>query len=828
MTDHRKATLLLGVALTTFAAPAAAQTRQTATAVDPDPAGGPDTPADPAQDIVVTGKTTRSVTQITGVEIQKILPGISPLKALETLPGVTFLTADPWGNNEQNISLFIHGFNQQQLGYTLDGLPLGDQQYGNYNGLSPQRAIISEDVGRVTLASGAGDLGTASTSNLGGTIDTFSSDPRDQRGATVSQTFGSYSTFRTYARIDSGDLGDGTRFYVSGVRQDARAWDFNGRQGGYQADGKIVRDDPHGKLTVYLAYSDKTEPNEDSTAIVVRPATATTAAIDNRATAPYTRPFYYPDFAGVVGYYQSPAYAAINAAPGSNYQNFYSDAQRTDYLGYLKYDWKASDHISWSNQLYFHHDDGVGVVAGPITAAGLPLLFSYYYPGPQGPGVNTTSAANVARLSGIFGGSGLAARTTEYRIDREGLVSTVKAEFGNHQIELGGWYEHQSSSSFRRWYAVSLSNPSSPYTRPHDYETPLITQYGSEVRVDEIQTHLQDSWKIVPRLTLLAGFKSTFQMASQAVPVQPIPGSFTGSLGLPVGKLDTTKPFLPEIGAVWDATDHEQLFANAQNNVRQFQTSAAAGLSPFALGSQTLFDFFKANTKPETSWTYEGGLRTHHALALGPITAFEGQISYYHVDFSNRLLAISPTVTITAIASGATILQNVGSVTTDGFDAAGTLHFGSHFSVYNALSYNNSRYDDNYVTGTTTVPTAGKKVPGSPDWLNKTVVSANAGIFDVQLIGDYLGRRYTTFTDDLVPGDGAAKVPAYFTLAGRIGARIPLGDGAAGRGVNVSLNVTNITNKRAESSLAIAAPNATYNFFPVAPRQFFGTIGMSF
>ncbi|MGI4733419.1 MAG: TonB-dependent receptor plug domain-containing protein [Janthinobacterium lividum] len=86
--------------------------------------------------------------------MQKILPGISPLKALQTLPGVTFLTADPWGNNEQNISLFIHGFNQQQLGYTLDGLPLGDQQYGNYNGLSPQRAIISEDVGRVTLASG--------------------------------------------------------------------------------------------------------------------------------------------------------------------------------------------------------------------------------------------------------------------------------------------------------------------------------------------------------------------------------------------------------------------------------------------------------------------------------------------------------------------------------------------------------------------------------------------------------------------------------------------------------------------------------------------------
>ena len=322
-------------------------------------------------------------------------------------------------------------------------------------------------------------------------------------------------------------------------------------------------------------------------------------------------------------------------------------------------------------------------------------------------------------------------------------------------------------------------------------------------------------------MTLLAGFKSTFQMASQTVPVQPIPGSFTGSLALPVGKLDTSKPFLPEIGALWDVTDHEQFFANAQNNVRQFQTSAAAGLSPFALGSQTLFDFFKANTKPETSWTYEGGLRTHHALSLGPITGFEGQISYYHVDFSNRLLAISPTVTISAIASGATILQNVGSVKTDGFDAAGTLRFGGHFSLYNALSYNNSRYEDNYQTGTATVLTAGMKVPGSPAWLNKTVASANAGIFDVQLVGDYLGRRYATYTNDL-------SVPGYFTLAGRIGATIPIGDNKLVRKLNVSLNVTNITDKQAASTLTIGAASGTYNFFPVAPRQFFGTIGVGF
>ena len=66
---------------------------------------------------------------------------------------------------------------------------------------------------------------------------------------------------------------------------------------------------------------------------------------------------------------------------------------------------------------------------------------------------------------------------------------------------------------------------------------------------------------------------------------------------------------------------------------------------------------------------------------LGPITGFEGQVSYYHVDFKNRLLAISPTTVITSIISGAAILQNVGSVKTDGVDIAGTLHFGPHFSL---------------------------------------------------------------------------------------------------------------------------------------------------
>ena len=160
------------------------------------PAHADDTASQPAADnsndmqeiVVTTEKTTRSSVALGGLEVQKLLPGDSPLKAVETLPGVIYETADPWGNNEQNESLVIHGFTTQQLGYTMDGVPLGDQQYGNYNGLSPSRALSSENISRVELASGAGSLGVASTSNLGGAIQTFSSDPLQTLTADLRET----------------------------------------------------------------------------------------------------------------------------------------------------------------------------------------------------------------------------------------------------------------------------------------------------------------------------------------------------------------------------------------------------------------------------------------------------------------------------------------------------------------------------------------------------------------------------------------------------------------------------------------------------------------
>ncbi|MFZ6760727.1 TonB-dependent receptor [Undibacterium sp. Ji50W] len=742
--------------------------------------------------VEISSQTTRSAVSMRGAELQKILPGTNPVKGLQTLPGVTFATADPWGNNEQNLSLFVHGFNGQQLGYTLDGVPLGDQQYGNYNGLSPQRAVISENVRNVILSSGAGNLATASTSNLGGTIEVFSSDPLAAQRTNIEQTFGSYRTSRSFARFDTGNFGDGNAAYIAVMRQDARAWDFDGKQGGKQVNAKYTNTQNAGKLTLYFNYNDKIEPNEDSTVHVT-----------GETSAPYTRPFLYPDFAAAVNYL-SPT-GATPAADGSNYHNYYSDAQRKDVLSYAKYDWNLNNDTVWSNQVYFHRDDGVGVVAGPIGAAGLPALFSVYFPNQN--------------LKQVFGNSGYATRTTEYDIHRSGLISNLRTTWGDHQIEFGGWWEHNESSAYRRWYALDVNHPSSPYDRPSN---PLITQYGSEIRNNVIQLHLQDEWRVRPDIVVQAGFKSSLQYATGDFPVQPLPGAISGgSLALPVGEIDTKKWFLPQLGLLWEINPRDQFFINAQKNLRQFVTYGGGGASPWSLASQSAFDLFKNTAQPETSVTYEMGWRGKRNLDLGVLDKVDGQVNIYHVDFSNRLLQISPTPVISSIVGGNPVLANVGSVSTDGIDIAGTLFFGKNFSFYNALSYNRSVYADDYSNGKALVATAGKRVPGSPEWMNKFVATATFGDIEAQLTGDYVGKRYATYTNDL-------SVDSYFMLNLGVTAKIPLEPNGFLKNARLRLNVTNLNQVTGTSVVVVGAANGTYNTFPIAPRQVFVTFGCNF
>jgi hypothetical protein len=784
--------------------------------------------------VVTDSKATRSSVDLGGSEIQALLPGLNPLKAIETLPGVVFMTADPWGANEQNESLYIHGFNAQQLGYTLDGVPLGDASYGEWNGMGLARAIISENVSRVNLATGAGSLGTASTSNLGGAVETFSLDPAKQFGGQLNQTFGSDQTYRTFFRVDTGDMGFNNEAYVSYLHQQAKAWDFDGRQGGDQVNAKFVHDGAYGKFTLFGDFSLHTDPNEDS--ITRGP---------NTATAPYTRPFAYPNLAAYEAYVAgSPVLNPAKGPLGNYFPNYFSAEQREDELVYAKYDWSITDDIKWTNQGYFQNSRGRGVVGGPANAS-----FPTYLPSAAG-AASTSYFAGLTpqQVVNAYGGSGIAVRTTEYTIDRSGYISNLDWQLANHSIEAGFWYENNYADQMRRWYPFSATNTDlSPYDVPSAPSTisgaaalallqsgqtlgnTALTQYGFHSDTQDVQYHLQDQWQALPDLLLQAGFKASLQWGTGNFVVQQ-PGT-----PLPNGSITSNNFFLPQVGGVYDVTQDDHLFFNVQENLHQLMVYGAGGLSAWSTQSQGTFNQFKSNFHPESAWVYEAGYRFKHDLGNAFLSGVEGQVEYYHVNFANRLLNVTATTVngqtiLGTFTAPQTALVNVGGVTTNGVDVAGTVHFGDHFSLYDGVSYNNSSYDSSYCSsvGTTgacaagkTVATSGKIVPGDPKWTDKMVLSANYGPWEGQITGDYIGSRYATYINDQsVNSTFVMGLEASYTMKQAFWDNEP-------RAIKFSLNVTNLNDEKGWSTFAVAT-SGNYTAYPLAPRMFFGTVAATF
>lgn len=745
--------------------------------------------------VLIQEQKSRSSLSLSGRAIQAQLPGLNPLKAFHQLPGVTFQSADPWGNNEQNFSLFIHGFGAQQLGYTLDGVPLGDQQYGNYNGLSPQRAVISENVRNVVLNAGAGDLATASSSNLGGTLEFYSSDPSSRSAWTYAQSIGSYAASRSFVRYDSGEFDD-QAFYLSASRLRARAWDFDATQGGEHLNAKWVKHKGATKVTAFYSYSDKTEPNEDGVLNGAR-----------ERFVPYTRPFTYPDFAFALNYVNERGQPPLQ--DGANYRNYFGVAQRRDHLAYAKVEQELSEGAAWSQQIYAHADDGLGAVAGPIGVAGLPDLFKVYFPN--------------ADLKQSFGGSGYAVRTTEYQIRRFGLISQWQQKVDQHQWMASLWLEHNRSGADRRWYALEVSRPLTPYQTPRN---PKITQYESEIDNKLVQFSLQDEWQIHPQLKLQAGWKSSLQFADGRFPVQPKLGAINGgSSALPEGSIVTKQWWLPQFGGLWQMNAEQQLYFNLQKNLRQFVTYGAVGLSPWSLNSQSAFELFKRTVKPETAKTFEAGWRMRSRLseqsaAATGLEQVEAQVTTYFVEFNDRLLQISPSPVISSIVNGNPILTNVGAVRTQGVDLALNLNWKSGWTLTNNFSYNSSVYQDDYLNGTTPVATKDKQVPASPQWMNKTRVAFRHADWEWQVDSDYVGRRFTTFTNDL-------SVPRYHVFGMGVQYRLTTLMGTKSDHY-LSLHVSNLTNQQGSSTLQVGAPSGSYVSFPIPPRQWFLSLRGSF
>ena len=715
------------------------------------------------EQIIVLGRgETRQVQSITAQQIEYLPPGTSPLKAIEKLPGVNFQSTDPYGAYEWSARITVRGFNQNRLGFTLDGVPLGDMTYGNHNGLHISRAIPSELVGRAVLSQGTGSIDTASLSNLGGAVEFFSARPDAELGATVEQTFGSDSARRTFARFDSGELGTGTRAYISVVDSSTDKWKGNGTQETRMYTLKAVQPVGDGTLTGYYDYSDRAEIDyQDLSKDIV---TRRGPDWDN----------FFPDWDAAVAAADACAAAGFDNAIICDDAYWNASGLRKDHLGYLALDLPMGETMEWKTTAYAHHNRGQGLWGTP------------YAPTP--------------------GGAPLSVRSTEYYLKRLGVLTSLSWKGNSHEVEGGLWYETNDFTQARRFYGEpSRSGPTRDFTEllTNSFRTDWEYDFDTESYV----FHLQDTWSVNDKLRLNFGFRSV-HAENTAHTVAAANATLVKN-----GTIEADEPFLPQVGFNWSISDDMEWFGSAARNVRAFASSGTSGpFSTTAAGFEAIRDVLE----PETANNYETGLRFR-----GP--AFEALVALYHVDFKDRLVGINNGP---GIIGNPSVLANVGSVTTNGAEAALTWRPMNSLTWFTSLSWNDSEYDDDYTTVATVngqgvarvVPVKGKQVVDTPEILLKSELTYDNGAFFASANVNYTDERYYTYLNQ-------GSVDAYTLVNLAAGYRFR--GFAAFEEVSVQLDATNVTDKEYFSTIdsngfTEADPNGTWNSLLLgAPRQFF-------
>jgi iron complex outermembrane receptor protein len=199
----------------------------------------------------------------------------------------------------------------------------------------------------------------------------------------------------------------------------------------------------------------------------------------------------------------------------------------------------------------------------------------------------------------------------------------------------------------------------------------------------------------------------------------------------------------------------------------------------------------------------------------------EGVVTAYYVDFEDRLLAIQQG---SPIIGNFNALANVGSIETTGVEAGVSWQINDWLSWFNSASYNDSTYEDDFISGDTPVPVSGNTVVDSPEWLFNSELSVEMEKAYAKLHYKFTDERYYTYLNQ-------GSVDSYSIVNLGVGYRL----GSLGflKGLTAQLDVTNLLDEEYISTVGSGGfvnsdPDGTaQTLLPGAPQQWFFSVKAS-
>ncbi|MBI1360931.1 MAG: TonB-dependent receptor [Alphaproteobacteria bacterium] len=737
--------------------------------------------------VVITGRRLSQADEAIGVDkasatvavtrdaLLSAPAGISGLKMLESLPGFNVQTDGALGLYEFGNSVTVRAFNLAQIGFVLDGIPMGRSDA--FGGSPIFRYVDNENLGAVIASPGAGDVSQPSYASLGPVVEYKSIDPSDEFGGVVSQAFGDFNLNRSFIKLETGNI-RGFSAYASRSKTNSDLW-----RGG----GSIDREHIEGKMKfawdsdTYVSFKYVSNDFHDYDSPTMSKAQYESGApcgngmggrdCGYSATLP-------PGTLGNVADYNVPGYTYAAAT------NWYLDRVniRNDSLYGGAFTTNIGEAAHVTATAYYEDKDGYGVSPEGYSSV------RARYEAEAAAGLPVTAPRGVEYgLSGVGG-------------FRKGVVLKGDYEIANNELEAGVWLEtddyHRTQKRLNHEGGVQSG------AVLYDEVTYFRRDYTSTR--DTTQIFLKDTISLLAdKLKVELGVKSLsidYQLSGYRdyndyyATVATVP---TGGWGPQTVGTKFKDHFLPMVGVVYQITPTEQLFTSYAEN--------------FALprGADDVFSIAPNNVvatpapEGEKSKNFEVGARTLRGN-------FDGAVSVYYTQFDNR---IEPYSSALPGQTGATetYYQNVGGVKAYGVELTGAWkpYFLHNYAYFNgAVTYNHSEFQDDQPN----LPIAGKLLPDSPEWAVQAGVTVEPTSWIVgNLSAKYTGKRYSTYTN-------SESVKGFTIVSGYV----DFGDGmGVGPLKNVKLRV-NVDNIFDEDTLAFIFPQPDgIGFFrPQSPRTF--------
>nr|WP_297802733.1 TonB-dependent receptor [uncultured Brevundimonas sp.] len=766
------ANLLVGASLSALASAAVAE-----------PVSGPEAPDQTSHnlgELVVQGRRvsqadaaigrdeTSNTISITREALLSAPAGVSGLKMLEGLPGFNVQANDALGLYEFGNSVSVRAFNFQQIGFVLDGAPMGrSDQFG---GSPIFRYVENENLGIVTASQGAGDVSLPSYASLGPIVQYKTIRPADDFGVATTLSVGSDNLRRGFVRVDTGQIGP-VSAYISYSDFNADLWRGPGDIRRQHAEAKVLYEADNGaSLDFGVIWNDYFD--YDAPAISKAQWNGTAGDIFGRAGRTFSYLGEVPDLPETV--------AGVRYSHGSHNQ-YYKQAvnSRTDVLYRLSGSLPLGQRARVEATAYHEDKEGYGVSPEAYATS----LTSY------------NAQKNI--LTDLVAPRGLQYGLSEVEGERSGLTARLVAELGNHTLSGGFWIEtddyHRTQGRFNQ---VDGSPDGAPLLNEqvHRQRNFTSTRETRQLFIKDEIALLDDRLKLDLGIKALdvdyeiRGYRNPADFINQRQPV--IGRSWKDQL-------------LPHIGVLWNLTPHEQVFASYAENL----ALPRGADDVFALASPTA-----STPEAETSENWEVGFRTSRPR-------FNAAIALYRTLFNNRLQSYA--VTVPGSTTTESFFQNVGQVEARGVEFSGLWKpEGLNDKVYFNLnaSFNQVEFRDDVpnftpVTGAPLV-ISGNTVPDSPEWVIQGGVTFEPVPWVVANVSvRHIGERFTNFTNT-ERLDANTLVNAYIDFGGE--------DWAVGalRDLRLRVNVDNLFDEAYLGTISSTVnTNATFRPGPARTLQ---------